>query len=188
MRFKPKKNQIQAVEELSIEIRNRFLEDLKKGEVGKQLLKEEQKYRNLAHNPIFLAEIVSDLLKGKENPEELAKVLWLIGDYLIGEIDSFGIEKINRRAIEALKKQIFALWKKKISKADMEKHVKNTFAAISLALELKSSISLYEKHKKNMEKTASKIQEIFKILPLESQLYQKMKEKLGEMGLLPSQK
>mgnify|MGYP001435454505 CR=1 FL=1 len=183
-----KKDEVLAVEELSFEIRNRFLEDLKKGKVGEQLLKEEQKYRNLAHNPIILSEIVSDLVKDKDNPEELAKVLWLIGDYLIGAIDSSKEEKINRRAIAGLKKQIFSLWEKKISKPDMEKHIQKTFAAISLASELKGFISLYEKHKKNMDKTALKIQEIFEILPPESQLYQKMKEKLEEIGSFPPKK
>lgn len=178
-----KKDEVQAVEELSFEIRNRFLEDLKDGKVNKQLLKEEQKYRNLAHNPILLAEVVSDLVKDKDNPEDLAKVLWLIGDYLIGEIDSSREEKINRRAIEELRKQLFSLWEKKTSKPDMEKHIQKTFAAISLASELKGFISLYEKHKKNMDKTALKIQETFEILPLESRLYQKMKEKLEKIGL-----
>jgi hypothetical protein len=183
-----KEGQAQAVEELSFEIRNRFLEDLRKGEVSKRLTNEEQKYRALAHNPIFLAEAVSDLVKGKDSPEELAKVLWLIGDYLIGEIDSAREEKINRRAIEGLKKQIFSLWEKRISKADMAKHIQKTFAAISLASELKGFILLYEKHKKNMDKTALKIQEIFEILPPESQLYQKMKEKLEKIGLFSKQK
>lgn len=177
-----KKDEVLAVEELSFEIRNRFLEDLKKGKVSEQLQKEEQKYRNLAHNPVILAEMVSDLVKGKDSPEELAKVLWLIGDYLIGTIDSSREEKINHRAIAGLKKQIFSLWEKKISKADMEKHIQKTFAAISLASELKGFISLYEKHKKNLDKTALKIQEIFEVLPPESQLYQKMKEKLEQIG------
>ena len=177
-----KKDDVLAVEELSFEIRKRFLEDLKKGEVNKQLVKEEQKYRALAHNPIFLAEVVSDFVKDKDSPEELAKVLWLIGDYLIGEIDTSKEEKINRRAIEELKKKIYFLWGEKISKADMEKHIQKTFAAISLALKLIGFISLYEKHKKNLDKTTLEIQEILEILPPESQLYQQTKEKLEKIG------
>lgn len=177
-----KKQEVSAVEELSFEIRNRFLEDLKQGEVIKKLQKEEEKYRNLAHNPFLLSKVVLDLVKDKSSPEELARVLWLIGDYLIGEIDSSKSEKINRKAIEGLKKQIFSLWGEQISKDDMEKHIQKTFAAISLASQLKSSIALYERHKKNMEKTASKIREIMEVLPLEGQLHQQTKEKLEKIG------
>jgi hypothetical protein len=183
-----KKEEVLAVEELSFEIRNRFVQDLKNGEVAKQLLKEEQKYRALAHNPLFLSQIVFDLVKDKNSPEELAKVLWLIGDYLIGEIDTSKEEKINRKAIEELKKQIFSLWGDQISKADMEKHIQRTFAAISLASQLKSLILLYEKHKKSMDKTVSKIQGILEVLPPQSQLYRQTKEKLDKVGLLLSSK
>lgn len=176
-----KKQELLAVEELSFEIRNRFLEDLRRGEVVKQLKKEEEKYKALAHNPLLLSKVVFDLVKNKNNPEELAKVLWLIGDYLIGEIDSAKAEKFNKKAIEELKKQILLLWKEKTSNEETEKHIQKTFAAISLALQLKSSISLYEKHKKNMRKNAKKIREIMETLPQEGQLYQQTKEKLDKM-------
>jgi len=177
-----KKGDVLAVEELSFEIRNRFMEDLKQGDVIKKLKKEEEKYKNLAHNPLFLSKVVFDLVKDKGNPEELAKVLWLIGDYLIGEIDSAKSEKINRKAIEELKKQIFSLWGEQIKKEEIEKHVEKTFAAITLASQLKSLTYLYEKHKKNLEKTASKIQDILEVLPPQSQLYQQTKERLEKLG------
>lgn len=183
-----KKDEFLAVEELSFEIRQRFLEDLKRGEVVEQLKKEEQKYRTLAHNPRFLAKIVDDFVKDKNSPEELAKALWLIGDYLIGEIDSAKEEKINRKAIEELKKQIFALWNDKISPKDMKKHIQKTFAAISLASELKGLLALCQKHKENMNRTVSKIQKILETLPQDSQLHQKTKEKLKKIGLLTPSK
>lgn len=177
-----KRDDVLAVEELSFEIRNRFIEDLKQGDVIKKLKQEEEKYKNLAHNPILLSKTVFDLVKDKNSPEELAKVLWLIGDYLIGEIDSAKVEKINRKAIEELKKQIFLLWGEQIKKEEIEKHIEKTFAAITLASQLKSLTSLYERHQKNLEKTASKIQDILGVLPPQSQLYQQTKERLEKIG------
>ncbi len=178
-----KKGESLAIEELSFEIRNRFLQDLKNGDVSKKIAKEEQRYKELAHDPHFLAKTIFDLAKDKDNPEDLAKVIWLIGDYMIGEIDTSREGKINRKVIERLKKKIFSLWGDNISKEDMEKHIQKTFAAISLASQIKSLISLYEKHKKNTGKTASKIQRILETLPQESQLYQRTKEKLDKIGL-----
>ncbi|MBU0533780.1 MAG: hypothetical protein KJ887_03140 [Candidatus Omnitrophica bacterium] len=183
-----KKGEVLAIEELSFEIRNRFLQDLKNGEVGKKLVKEERKYRELAHDPSFLSKAIFDLAKNKDNPEDLAKIIWLIGDYMIGEIDTAREEKINRIAIEKLKKQIFILWREKISKPDMEKHIQKTFTAISLASKIKGLILLYEKYTKNLEKNASQIQKILETLPKESQLYQQTKEKLDKIGLFPPQK
>ena len=110
--------------------------------------------------------------------EELEKVLWLVGDYLIGEVSTAKEEEINRKLLEELKERLVALWAGKKDKIWIDALDKNV-TAISAALELRGLTLLYEKHKKGMASALRKIRAVIKTLPQDSQLYKKAVDEIG---------
>jgi hypothetical protein len=171
------------IDELPASIVDTFLDDLNKGNVGKQLSVRDKVYRVLAHNPEFLAKVVFDLTKDKDSHEELVKILWLIGDYLLDEISTAREEELNRKILNELKERLLSLYGQKQEKAHWKEEIQKIFTAINAALLLKGFIVLYKKHKRELENVADKISEILKTIPTESQLYRKTKEDLEKIGM-----
>ena len=170
------------LDNLPTDVIERFSQDLNKGEVSSGLKKEEKTYRFLAHEPAFLSQYGFDLLKGKGGYDELKRILWLIGDYLIGEISSVKTERVNRKILDELKTRLLSSCEQREDTEYCKREVHDALAKITAAMELKGLISLYKKHKKGLEAAAKKVKEILETLPLESQLYRKTKEDLEKIG------
>ncbi|MCX5707081.1 MAG: hypothetical protein NTW13_05460 [Candidatus Omnitrophica bacterium] len=98
------------IEDLSPEAIKNFTLDLNIGEVNKKIKDGDQIYKILAHDPETLSHAVIDYIKDKDQLDELTKILWLIGDYLIDEIKSAKQEEINRRVLNELKDRLLILW------------------------------------------------------------------------------
>lgn len=171
-----------SVEDIPLDFISRFSEDFIKGEVPQNLKKNEKAYLILAHNPKFLSGLVFDLSKEADKTEELAKILWLIGDYLISEISTVREEEINRKILNELKERLLYLLQERPDKARWKDEIEKMFVTISAALELKGLILLYKKHKKELEAVVNKLVDILETLPFESQIYKKTKEDLEKIG------
>ena len=160
----------------------KFSQDLGRGEVAKLIKGSDAYYKTVAHDPVFLSGFVYDAAEKKNNIEELEKILWLVGDYLISEISSAKEEELNRKILDEFMKRLLDLWKNKADK-NWKEAVHKNITAISAGLELKGLLVLYGKHKKEMENVLNKIKSILEALPQESQLYKKTKEKLEKLSL-----
>lgn len=178
-----KDGQFVSVDELPLDIKGRFSKDLNQGVVSLQIKKEERIYQILAHDPNYLSQAVSDFLKDKNNTQELSKILWLVGDYLIDEIGTARQEELNRKVLEEIKNRLLALWEKRQDKEVWEEETHKTFTSITAALQLKGLFLLYKKHKKELEAVGEKLRAILETLPPESQLYQKAIAELKSIGL-----
>ena len=150
--------------------------------MSEYLKKQEQEYLILAHDPKFLSSLVVDLAKETSSTDEVTKIIWLIGDYLIDEISIARKEELNRKVLEEFKKSLLYLWQKREDKARLQNEVEKTFVTINAALELKGPMLLYKKHKKELEAVAKKLTDILGALPPESQIYRKAKEELEKIG------
>lgn len=177
-----KKGEFINVEDLSPEILEKFSKDFIGGKVTENLKKADAHYKVAAHNPVFLAGLASDLLKDKSAPQDLEKILWSLADYLIDEIGTAKEEEMNRKVLEDVKKKLLSMWQDKPEKKYAIQHFEKTYAVISSALQLKELVSVYKRHKKEVESTVSKIKKIMEGLPVDSQLYQKTKEGLVQIG------
>jgi len=164
------------IKNLPPEAIQKFALDLNRGEVNKKLKEEDQIYQILAHDPETLSHKVIDYVKDKDQPDELTKILWLIGDYLIDEIRSAKQEEINRRVLNELKDRLLILWEEKQVKMPLTEEVHKTFTVINAALQIKGLISLYKRHRKELATLIDKLKDIIKTIPPESQLYRKVKE------------
>lgn len=177
-----KKGEFIKVEELPPEILERFSKDFTDGKVSEKLKTADKNYKIAAHNSIFLAGLTFNLLKEKNAPEDLEKILWVLADYLIDEISTFKEEEINREVLEDIKKKLLSMWQNKPEKEKMTQSVEKTYAVINSALQLKGLTSLYNRHKKELATTISKIKKILKNIPPDSQLYKKTTANLPEIG------
>ena len=170
-------------EDVPLELLNRFSQDLKEGKVASNIKeKKDRIYSFLAHQPGTLSKIAYDAVKDSKPSEELSKILWLIGDYLIDEINSAKEEEINLRVMHELKEQLLGLWEDKQDKERWQKETHKAFESINSCLQIKGLLLLYKKHKKEVETAAEKIAKIVKSLPRQSQLYLKAKEELRKTG------
>lgn len=170
------------IDEIPNEILDKFVQDLKNAKVSEKLVHEETNYKFVAHNPVFLSETVFNLIKDKEEPEELSKILWAMGDYLIDEIDTVNKEELNRKILDDIKKNLFSVFEQKLNKEHLKNEIQKIFIAINTALQLKGLILVFEKHKNSIVKIEKRIKKILELLPQDSQLYQKTKEKLEKIG------
>ncbi|MEI6831562.1 MAG: hypothetical protein WCK61_02535 [Candidatus Omnitrophota bacterium] len=171
-----KDNSAIRIEDLPPEVIKNFNLDLNIGEVNKKIKEGDQIYQVLAHDPETLSHAVIDYIKDKEQPDELTKILWLIGDYLINEIKSAKQEEINRRVLNELKDRLLISWEEKQVKPLLTEEMHKTFMALNAVIQIKGLFSLYKKHKKELAALIDKLKNIIKDLPLESQLYRKVKE------------
>ncbi|MFA7255624.1 MAG: hypothetical protein WC133_05970 [Candidatus Omnitrophota bacterium] len=177
-----KEGETLKIDDIPKEIISRFAEDLKKGRVGEQLEKKEKEYGVLAHDSTFLSGLMSDLTKDAGSKEEVGKILWLVGDYLIDEISTAKEKELNYKVLEDLQKQLLVFWEQKKDRVTGKEDIEKTFVAIGAALELKGLLLLYKKHKKELEGVAKKLSAILETLPPESLIHKKTKEKLEKIG------
>jgi hypothetical protein len=177
-----KKGEFIKVEEVRPEVLEKFSKDFTEGKVTGELKKADKDYVNAAHNSTFLTELTFDLMKSKDTPEDLEKVLWLLADYLIEEIDSFKEEDMNRKVLEDIKKKLLLQWKDKQEKKETVQQLEKTYAVINTALQLKGLMAIYKKHKKELEVTVARLKEILHNLPPDSQLYKKAIDDLAGLG------
>ncbi len=176
-----KKGEVIRVEELSPDALKKFSKDVMEGKVSEKLKTEGSDYKILAHNSTFLAGLTLDLIKEKDAPEDLEKTLWLLADYLIDEIGTFKEENMNRAVLEEIKKKLLSMLRDDPKKHIIE-NVKKTYAVINTAIQIKGLVSLYKRHKKELESSANKLKKILKNLPVDSRLYQKTIKDLIECG------
>jgi len=177
-----KEGGILNLQQVPAEIIEQFCRDLNKGEVANQIEKQERIYQLLAHDPDFLSRQAFDLVRNKDDPKELEKILWLIGDYLIGEVGTAKKEEINRKILNELESRLLSLWEREKDKAEWKEAIQEVFTKINAALELKGLTLLYQKHKKGLETAAEKLKGILDAIPAQSQLYLKAKENLRAIG------
>ena len=175
------------ISDLPPEVFEKFSQDLGKGEVARTIKGSDMNYKTVAHDPVFLSGFVYNAAEKKNTVEELEKILWSVGDYLISEISTAKEEELNRKLIEEFKKRLLALWKNKKDK-DWEEALHKNITAISAALELKGLLMLYKKHKKEFESVLDKIKSILESLPPESQLYKETKAEISRAGFEPEGK
>jgi len=176
---------VMKIEDLPAEVIQKFASDLNSAEINKKLKEGDQIYQILAHDPETLSHSVIDYVKDKNENSELIKILWLIGEYLIDEIKSIKQEEINRKVLNELKDRLLILWEEKHVKIPLTEEVYKTFAVINTALQIKGLVSLYKKHRKELQTIIDKLKDIINTLPPESQLYQKVKEGLGKVEHSP---
>jgi len=110
------------------------------------------------------------------------KILWLIADYLVDEVSTVRQEEINHKVLNELKDRVLILWEEKKVKMPLTEEMHKTFTVINAALQIKGLISLYKRHKKELETITNKLKDIINTLPPESQLYCKVKEELNKIG------
>jgi hypothetical protein len=177
-----KKEGFIRVEELPPEILERFSKDFSDGKVSEKLKTADNNYKLAAHNSTFLAGLTFNLLKGKDSPEDLEKIIWGVADYLIDEIGTFKEEEMNREVLEDIKKKLLSMWQDKPEKEKLAQDVEKTYAVINSALQLKGLISRYDKHKKGLAATINKIKKILKNIPADSQLYKNTIATVTEIG------
>ena len=137
------------IKDLSPEVIQSFTLDLNIGEVNKKIKEGNRAYQVLAHDPGALSRGIIDYIKDKDQPDALTKILWLIGDYLIDEINSAKQEEINRRVLNELKDRLLILWEEKKVKVPLTEEVQRTFTAINAAIQIKGLFSLYKRHRKD---------------------------------------
>lgn len=177
-----KKGGFVKVEELPPEALKRFSKDFMDGKVSENLKTADKGYKMAAHNSTFLAGLTFNILKEKDTPKDLEKILWLLADYLIDEVGTAKEEDMNQEVLNDIKEKLISMWRDKPGKKDMVSNLEKTHAVINTALQIKGLLALYKKHKKELESSAGKIKEIMKNLPVNSQLYQKTMKDLAGMG------
>lgn len=179
-----KKGESVNIDELPAEVVKIFSKDLAEGKVPEKLKSADKDYKKAAHNSTFLAGVAFDLIKDKDSPEDLEKVLWLLADYLVDEIGTFKEENMNRKVLEDVRKKLLAIWQEKHGKAEMTENIHKTYDVINTALQVKGLIVLYKKHRKELEASVKKIRGILNNLPSDSKLCQRAIEELAGMGKL----
>jgi len=177
-----KKGEFIKAEELRPEILEKFTKDFTEGKVPENLKKADKEYKAAAHNPAFLAGLTFDLLKAKDTPEDLERVLWLLADYLIDEIRTSREENMNLKILEDIKAKLFSMWKDDPAKQRMMEHADRVYGVINTALQLKGLLTLYARHKKKIESVVKKIKGILMNVPADSQLCRKTMDSLRGIG------
>ena len=169
-----KTEEVVNINQLPLEVIKSFSSGLKNSIV---------KDKTLVHNYDFLSAVFTELAQEINTPEELSKIIWVIGDYLIGEVSTLKQEVINHKILEQLKSFMFSLYEKKENHEQWKGHVENSFAKVIVALQLKRLVLVYKKHKIGIAAVLSKIKIELQDLPEESKLYQQIKQELKHLGL-----
>lgn len=169
-----KEGEVVNVDQLPPEAAKSFSSDLQHGII---------KDKTLVHNPLFLCGVFTDLTQTINTPEELLKIIWVIGEYLVDEISTATEVEINRKVLEQLKDHLLARFEQKENKEEWKKTTEKSFTKIIAALQLKRFLLLYKKHKKQLEVVSKKIYSLLRHIPEASQLYQKTKEELKKVGM-----
>ncbi|MCX5713145.1 MAG: hypothetical protein NTY47_08860, partial [Candidatus Omnitrophica bacterium] len=101
------------IADLPAEVIQKFTSDLNNAEIVNKLKTGDRVYQMLAHDPEILSQKVIDYVKDKGGAEDLTKILWVIGDYLLDETKSSKQEEVNRRVLNELKDRLLILWEEK---------------------------------------------------------------------------
>ncbi len=172
------KNESVKISDIPLEKIDAFIRSFCSGDLNKEACRQDKAYDLLVHDPAFLYKIIWEAPADNSNPDNFIKTMWLIGDYLIGEIDSVKQEELNRKIINELKDKLLAQANDKaISREEIEK----ALTAINSALQLKGLILLYKKHRKGLRDSENKINRILENLPKNSQLYINTKQELDNI-------
>lgn len=114
--------------------------------------------------------------------EELSRIIWTIGGFLIDDIFLTKEIEANRKICEQLNNHLIAQWEQKESKEQGKKIIEESFVKIIAALQIKKYILSYIKHKKGLEAVLKKIKNMLKDLPEDNVLYQQIKNELRKIG------
>jgi len=150
-----------------------FSSDLRKGVISDKLL---------MRDPVFLCKVLTDLTQAISTVEELSKIIWIIGGFLIEDISSVKDVEVNRKMCEKLNNHLVAQWEQKESQEQGVKIIKESFVKIIAALQIKKYILSYVKHKKSLEAVLKKIKNMLKDVPEDNVLYQQIKNELRGVG------
>lgn len=177
-----RENEVVKAEDLPAGVVERFLGDLDRGAVTKQLKGEDKVYQALAHDPKILSRLAFGVAAKENNPDELIRILMSIGDYLITGMSTAKDEENNRRVLDELRNCLFLAEEEAGGRQDWKERIQKAFLGIDAALELNGLVLLYQKHKKRIEKISAKLLKILKTLPETGPLYQKTRRSLEEIG------
>ena len=157
------------------EVVKKFNANLKEGKIDKNALVDNHAYQTLSHDPETLSKILlSDDEKTSVQPDQISKILWSIGDYLVGEAETPKSIEENSKTLEELEKLV-SLKAKKIKGLDFTKIYK-VFLGISSALLIKKLITSYIKNKKQQITIIDKLKKAIREIPPESHLFQNAKQ------------
>jgi len=157
----------------SPEVVSIFSSDLRNGVIRDKLL---------MHDPMFLCKVLTDLTQAIGTMEELSRIIWTIGEFLINDISSKKGIEANRKICEQLNNHLIAQWEQKESKEQSKKIIEESFVKIIAALQIKKYILSYIMHKKGLETALKKIKHLLKDVPEDNVLYQQIKNELRKVG------
>ena len=157
----------------ALEVVSMFAADLRKGVISDKLL---------MRDPIFLCKVLTNLAQAINTMEELSRIIWTIGEFLIDDISLTKEIEANRKICEQLNNHLVAQWAQKESKEQGRKIIEESFVRIIAALQIKKSILVYIKHKKGLEAVLKKIKNMLKDVPEDHVLYRQIKNELRKIG------
>jgi len=157
----------------SLEVVSLFSSDLRNGVIRDKLL---------MRDPIFLCKVLTNLTQAINTVEELSRIIWIIGEFLIDDISLTKEIEINRKICEQINNHLVAQWEQKENKEQGRKIIEESFAQIIAALQIKKHILAYIKHKKGLEAVLKKISKMLKDVPEDNVLYQQIKNELRKIG------
>ena len=158
----------------SLEVVSMFSADLRNGVIRDKLL---------MRDPIFLCKVLTNLTQAINTMEELSRIIWIIGEFLIEDISLTKEIEANRKICEQLNNHLIAQWEQKESKEQGRKIIEEAFVQIIAALQIKKYILAYIKHKKGLEAVLKKIKNMLKDVPEDNVLYRQIKNELRKIGL-----
>ena len=164
---------VQENSRTSLEAVGLFSADLRNGVIRDKLV---------MHDPIFLCKVLTNLTQAISTVEELSRIIWTIGEFLIDDISMPKEIEANRRICEQLNNHLIAQWEQKESKEQGTKTIEESFVQIITALQIKKYILSYIKHKKGLEAVLKKIKSMLKDVPEDNKLYQQIKNELRKIG------
>ena len=157
----------------SLEVIGLFSADLRNGVIRDKLL---------MRDPIFLCKVLTNLTQAMNTVEELSRIIWTIGGFLIDDISSAKEIEANRKICAQLNNHLVAQWEQKASKEPGKKIIEEAFVQIIAALQIEKYILAYIKHKKGLEAVLKKIKNMLKDAPEDNVLYQQIKNELRKIG------
>lgn len=157
----------------SLEFINGFASDLKNGVIRDRLL---------MRDSAFLCKVLTNLAQAINTLEELAKIIWIIGEFLIEDISSVKEVDAKRRMCEQLSNHLIAQWGHKENQAQFKKTIEESFVRVVAALQIKKHILAYIRHKSGLEVTLKKIHKMLKDVPEDNALYRQIKNELQKIG------
>ena len=157
----------------SLEVVSMFSADLRNGVIRDKLL---------MRDPVFLCKVLTNLTQAINTVEELSRIIWIIGKFLIEDISLAKEIEANRKICEQLNSHLITQWEQKESPEQGRKIIEEAFVQIIAALQIKKHILAYVKHKKGLEAVLKRIKNMLKDVPEDNVLYQQIKNELRKIG------